>query len=274
MMTSDDLPHQVRTALDFVEVPALLLERFANEPAVLCVWARHARTGEPLPPELAARSQAAARMFGALETQQACLHALVDLRLHGAHDGAHDGAHGGAHDGARNGAHDGAHDGAGGGLRSSFWGAPPWAPPPLWQPTTALWQPEQSARLVQQLTAAHTQLPVEPDAPAPRWHAGFRHLAHYGAGYYTYLWARSVSSRVWRRCFADDPLGGAGERWCSTVLQHGGSREPRELLGEMLGGRAGEAAPGTAPGELAEEADAVEEAVLRLAPVGVAHTRS
>jgi hypothetical protein len=42
----------------------------------------------------------------------------------------------------------------------------------------------------------------------------------------------------------------------------------------MLGGRAGEAAPGTAPGELAEEADAVEEAVLRLAPVGVAHTRS
>jgi hypothetical protein len=93
---------------------------------------------------------------------------------------------------------------------------------------------------------------------------------------------------VWRRCFADDPLGGAGERWCSTVLQHGGSREPRELLGEMLGGRAGEAAPGTAPGELAEEADApgtapgelaeeadaVEEAVLRLAPVGVAHTRS
>ena len=178
-------------------------------------------------------------MFGALETQQACLHALVDLRLHGAHNGAHDGAHDGA-----------------------------FAVP------TALWQPEQSARLVQQLTAAHTQLPVEPDAPAPRWHAGFRHLAHYGAGYYTYLWARSLSSRVWRRCFADDPLGGAGERWCSTVLQHGGSREPRELLGEMLGGRAGEAAPGTAPGELAEEAEEVEEAVLRLAPVRVAHTRS
>ena len=176
-------------------------------------------------------------MFGALETQQACLHALVDLRLHGAHNGAHDGAHDGA-----------------------------FAVP------TALWKPEQSARLVQQLTAAHTQLPVEPNAPAPRWHAGFRHIAHYGAGYYTYLWARSVSSRVWRRCFADDPLGGgAGERWCSTVLQHGGAREPRELLGEMLGG-AGEAAPGMAPGELAEEADAVEEAVLRLAPVGVAHS--
>jgi len=88
--------------------------------------------------------------------------------------------------------------------------------------------------MVRQLTSEHTLLPLGADEHR-RWHAGFRHLAAYGAGYYTYLWARSASSRVWQACFAQAPLSRApGERWCRTVLQHGGAREPRGLLREML----------------------------------------
>ena len=67
------------------------------------------------------------------------------------------------------------------------------------------------------------------------WHASFRHLAAYGGGYYTYLWARALSRRVWRHAFQSDPFSKAsGERWCESVLHHGGAREPRHLIREML----------------------------------------
>ena len=123
-------------------------------------------------------------MFAGIETQQACLHSLVDLELHGER-----------------------------------------------RPHTA----EQSAQLVRRVASEHTLLPLAQDVPSPRWHAGFRHLASYGTGYYTYTWARSISSRIWQSHFADDPLrADAGERWCSTVLRHGGARDPRDLLRDLL----------------------------------------
>ena len=42
---------------------------------------------------------------------------------------------------------------------------------------------------------------------------------------------------MWRRCFEADPLNAdAGRRWCRTVLQHGGARDPARMLREMLAG--------------------------------------
>jgi intermediate peptidase len=173
-----------RVPLDFVEVPSLLMERFATEPRVLTHWARHHATDAPLPPPLAAFARDASQLFVGIETQRQCLHSLVDLELHG-----NQSAHG----------------------------------------------PGESARLVHALTAAHTVLPLEPSASAASWHGTFRHLAAYGTGYYTYLWARSMSQRVWRRCFDDEPLrAGAGARWCEHVLHHGGARDPREMLRALL----------------------------------------
>jgi Zn-dependent oligopeptidase len=85
---------------------------------------------------------------------------------------------------------------------------------------------------VAELTARYTVLPVEDGA---QWHGSLRHLASYGAGYYTYLWAKSLSRLVWRRCFAADPLSRiAGEQWCQNVLRHGGAREPRGMLRHMM----------------------------------------
>ena len=157
------------------------MEHFARDPRVLCAWATHHVSGAPLPAELARRATHQSSRFAALETQRACLHALVDLDLHG----------------------------ESGGL--------------------------DSARRVRELTVAHTLLPVRPDGEPSTWHGAFRHLASYGAGYYTYLWARSLSMRVWHTCFESQPLRReGGERWCRDVLRHGAARPPRELLAAML----------------------------------------
>mmetsp|Transcript_7902 Transcript_7902/g.17450 ORF Transcript_7902/g.17450 Transcript_7902/m.17450 type:complete len:134 (+) Transcript_7902:88-489(+) len=93
--------------------------------------------------------------------------------------------------------------------------------------------PERSTELVASLAAQHTSIPCEDEGP---WHAQFGHLATYGGGYYSYLWARSLSRRVWRHSFEQDPLRReAGERWCEHVLQHGGGRDPRVMMRELLG---------------------------------------
>ena len=168
-------------SLDFVETPALLMEHFARDPRVLCAWATHHVSGAPLPAELARRATHQSSRFAALETQRSCLHALVDLDLHGERGGL------------------------------------------------------DSARRVRELTVAHTLLPVRPDGESSTWHGAFRHLASYGAGYYTYLWARSLSMRVWHTCFESQPLRReGGKRWCRDVLRHGAARPPRELLAAML----------------------------------------
>ena len=168
----------LRTSLDFVEVPSLLMERFASEPGVLARWARHHKTGAPLPRPLAVLFGASDKLFLGIETQTQCLRALIDLRLHCA---------------PRHGV-------------------------------------EETTRLVSELTAAHTVLPTEMMGSPHLWHGSYRHLAHYATGCYTYLWARSLSERVWRHTFEHAPLNAAGFRWHDAVLRHGGSRDPVRQL--------------------------------------------
>ena len=60
----------VRTAPDFVEAPSTLLENFAWEPAVLCSWARHHVTREPLPHAVAAQLHRSRDAFIGIEIQR------------------------------------------------------------------------------------------------------------------------------------------------------------------------------------------------------------
>jgi len=200
----------VRTALDFVEAPALLMEHFAYEPRALCAWARRGGAdGAPMAPELARRLRRARRAFVGLETEAQVLHSLVDLELHGD------------------------------------------APPRGVDHTAA------------RVRALHGVTSVAA-AEGTHWHSSFRHLASYGGAYYSYLWARSIARRVWRGCFAADPLGGAaGRRWCDVVLRHGGAREPRELLREMLATAPKGAAAPAAEDEEEEAADAALDELTR-----------
>lgn len=68
------------------------------------------------------------------------------------------------------------------------------------------------------------------------WHTRFGHLIGYGAGYYSYLYARVFAADIWTTCFQDDPLSSsAGEKLFQELMVHGGAKDPNEILHAMLG---------------------------------------
>jgi hypothetical protein len=68
-----------------------------------------------------------------------------------------------------------------------------------------------------QLSAEHSSVPYAPGT-APQ--ARFSHLTIYGAGYYTYLYARCLAASLWRLYFQEDPLSrAAGELLLSLPVQ-------------------------------------------------------
>lgn len=67
---------------DYVEFPSQLPEHWLSTPQVLDRFARHCRTGEPMPRELLAKIQRAAHFNQGFETVEYLSSALVDMRLH------------------------------------------------------------------------------------------------------------------------------------------------------------------------------------------------
>ena len=67
---------------DYVEFPSQLLEHWLSTPEVLDRFARHAQTGQPMPRELVAKIERAARFNLGFETVEYLESALVDMRLH------------------------------------------------------------------------------------------------------------------------------------------------------------------------------------------------
>ncbi|QDZ01782.1 M3 family metallopeptidase [Nitratireductor mangrovi] len=71
---------------DFVELPSQLYEHWLTVPHVLDRHARHYRTGEPMPAELAERMQAARNYDAAFATIEFTASALVDMTYHARED--------------------------------------------------------------------------------------------------------------------------------------------------------------------------------------------
>jgi peptidyl-dipeptidase Dcp len=67
---------------DFVELPSQLFEHWITEPEVLARHARHHQTGEPIPPALVGRMQAAQRFGQGYETVRYTASAIADMALH------------------------------------------------------------------------------------------------------------------------------------------------------------------------------------------------
>jgi peptidyl-dipeptidase Dcp len=67
---------------DFVELPSQIFEHWIAEPEVLQRHARHWQTGEPIPADLVARLQRAARFNQGFETVRYTASALVDMAAH------------------------------------------------------------------------------------------------------------------------------------------------------------------------------------------------
>jgi peptidyl-dipeptidase Dcp len=70
------------TAQDFSELPSQLMENWAVEPEGLAQYARHYRTGEPLPPELAVRIQQSQTFNQGFVTTECLAAAYLDLDWH------------------------------------------------------------------------------------------------------------------------------------------------------------------------------------------------
>ncbi|PKY05918.1 metalloendopeptidase family intermediate peptidase [Aspergillus campestris IBT 28561] len=75
-----------RCATDFAELPSVLMERFATEPAVLAMYARHWETDAPLSESMMRSMEqdrtAHGSIYGAVENESQILMALVDQAYH------------------------------------------------------------------------------------------------------------------------------------------------------------------------------------------------
>ncbi|KAG0100687.1 Mitochondrial intermediate peptidase [Podila epicladia] len=74
-----------------------------------------------------------------------------------------------------------------------------------------------------------------PPVPGTAWQTGFGHLYGYGAGYYSYLFGRTVTGQIWDKVFRSSPTSRtSGERLREHVLKWGGGKDPWECLGGLL----------------------------------------
>lgn len=67
---------------DFVEFPSQFMEHYASEPEVLQVYARHAETGDVIPPELVEKIRASTRHNQGFQTTEFIAASLLDLNWH------------------------------------------------------------------------------------------------------------------------------------------------------------------------------------------------
>jgi thimet oligopeptidase len=70
------------TERDFVEAPSQMLERWCWEPSVLARFARHYRTGEPIPPDLVERLVAAKQLDSGVTYSRQLYFASLDMAYH------------------------------------------------------------------------------------------------------------------------------------------------------------------------------------------------
>ncbi|KAI9007930.1 hypothetical protein CLU79DRAFT_777608 [Phycomyces nitens] len=79
-----------------------------------------------------------------------------------------------------------------------------------------------------------------PSVPGTMWPVQFGHLFGYGAGYYSYLFDRTLARRVWEKCFEKNPLDREkGLAFRDNLLKWGGARDPWECVADVLGGEDG-----------------------------------
>ncbi|EQC30747.1 hypothetical protein SDRG_11506 [Saprolegnia diclina VS20] len=88
----------------------------------------------------------------------------------------------------------------------------------------------------QALKELQNKATLVPYVDGTHWHTRFGHLVGYGAGYYSYLYARVFAAEIWGACFAEDPWRPASGRLVyDELFRHGGAKEPLAMLTSIVG---------------------------------------
>jgi len=75
-----------------------------------------------------------------------------------------------------------------------------------------------------------------PYAENTHWYTRFGHLVTYGGGYYGYLYAQVFAADIWKSLFEGNSLSrNAGDQLWHKMLIHGGAKDPRHILADLLG---------------------------------------
>lgn len=97
-------------------------------------------------------------------------------------------------------------------------------------------QPETSrnvSKLVAKLKREHSSWN---HVEGTHWHIRFSHLLNYGAGYYSYIYAKCFASTIWQSVCEEDPLSlSTGTLLREKFFKHGGAKDPGELLEDLAG---------------------------------------
>ncbi|KAK7259831.1 hypothetical protein RIF29_25446 [Crotalaria pallida] len=92
---------------------------------------------------------------------------------------------------------------------------------------------EDYSSIVAELKRKHTNCE---HVEGTHWETRFSHLLNYGAGYYSYLYAKCFAAAIWKNLCQEDPLSlTTGHALRTKFLQHGGAREPSALLNDLVG---------------------------------------
>ncbi len=75
------------TALDFVELPSQMFENWVWDPTVLATFAKHYKTGEPIPADLLKSMVAAKNVSSAVKVERQIYYGMLDLTYHMSPDG-------------------------------------------------------------------------------------------------------------------------------------------------------------------------------------------
>jgi intermediate peptidase len=80
-----------------------------------------------------------------------------------------------------------------------------------------------------------SEIGVIPPVEGTAWQTQFGHLYGYGSTYYSYLFDRAISGKIWNELFVNDPLERAGgDVFKEGVLKWGGGKDPWQLIGSVL----------------------------------------
>lgn len=230
-----------RGALDFIELPSHLFEKFLSDYRVASTFLRCPETNASVPKDVFEAHVLARRSFGALELQALVVHCMFDQALFAERpmqtacaflsDGPSE-AKGSrdvvlpqsALDDPAAESSDDVQD-----IRSAQFFTPGTRRLDYGMRSGGI----DSQALLQEVSRRHSIVPYKPQT---RWQAGFGHVVNYGAGYYSYLYARVFAQAVWSEVFEADPLSSeAGRRYRSLLLEKGGGEDPKGMLKNLLG---------------------------------------